>query len=568
MLPKITADPTQSTTSLGQSEELVLDAAVSQLSFLTRVRGRLLHPLFWLLLVPGLIIIRGIADSELYFYGDEMRHAMNGVFFRDVLVDFPIRHPMQYALEYYAKYPAIAVGHWPPLFHLIGGLFFLVFGVSAWVSKLPVLCFALMGLFFWYRIAEMQGPKYRAFLSGLIFAVMPYILSYERTTMLEIPSVATCLGTIYFWMRFLEKERPRDLWAVAAFAAASFLISQKAIFLVAFFALHFILERRFRLLRRWDVWVALACSLGVVLPWYLLAEGTVAPLVGRGFDPTFGHMLSNAHLIFYLEVLPKQAGIPLLCLAVAGMVWALLTQARQYRFFLLWVVSCYLCFTLIPEKDTRHTMVWFPPLVYFALLAVEVLFLKRKIALVAQSALAMVFVVNGVRHERPYVRGVENVVRHVLALPESDIVYYQGNLDGNFVFLVREHDPQKTRMVTRDKQVVVTKIVYDKRRVLTTPGEVVDFFQKWGIRYAIIESGYSRDGLEPAFEAFQSEAFELVQKFPLESNIPKYGYNNILLYRFRGDLQRSSEPVVVPMMTIRNNIRADLSRLAGRPWPN
>ena len=201
-----------------------------------------------------------------FFYYDEMSHAMNGAFFRDLLLDFPWHHPINYAYQYYAKYPAISFPHWPPLFHFIEGLFLLAFGLAPWVSRLAILCFALMGIYFWYRIAEKLGPRYRAFLSALALACAPFILLYERVIMLEIPSLATCLGAIYFWMKFQEEERQRDLMALTAFVIAAFLVSQKAIFLLVFIGLNLVVEGRYQVLKRKDTWLALFIAFLAIFP--------------------------------------------------------------------------------------------------------------------------------------------------------------------------------------------------------------------------------------------------------------------------------------------------------------
>jgi hypothetical protein len=89
-----------------------------------------LRPPVILVVLVALLASRGITQGEFFYYGDEMRHAMNGVFFRDFMSDLPLHHPLQYLYEYYAKYPALAFPHWPPLFHFIEGVFFLLFGLS------------------------------------------------------------------------------------------------------------------------------------------------------------------------------------------------------------------------------------------------------------------------------------------------------------------------------------------------------------------------------------------------------------------------------------------------------
>jgi 4-amino-4-deoxy-L-arabinose transferase-like glycosyltransferase len=533
----------------------------------TRVARSLLSPEVILLLLVALVISRGITRSELFFMSDETRHAMNGVFFRDLLVDHPFSHPLQYAYQYYAKYPAIALPHWPPFFSFIEGLFFLVFGISVGVSHAVVLMFALLAVYFWYRIAELSGSRSRALLSALIFPLLPQMLAFEGFTMLEIPGVAMCLGAIYFWRRWLETERGRELWLLAGFAAGAMLTSQLSIFLVLFLGLDLVLERRFRLLRRWQAWAALGASLAVVLPWYLVSFHFLVLSYQRAIHHGLGHSLTRWSEFFYLRALPKQLGPVLLALSAIGFVWALFKGPRRYGFFLLWVVSAYICFTLIQEKDPRHILIWIPPLVYFALLGVEALLPWRRWALAASVALALYFFVGALRFDRPRVTGVEEAARYVLAQPGSDIVYYQGYLNGDFIFNVRRLDPQKRRMVALDKQVVVTNVVYARRPVLRTPEEVLNFFRTWGIRYAVVESRPPGAGFEPVRELLDSGQFDLLQTFPVSTNDSSYANDTLSVYRYRGELDRTSAPVEIPMMTIRHNIYVNLDRLAGHPWP-
>ena len=63
-------------------------------------------------------------------------------------------------------------------------------------------------------------------------------------------------------------------------------------------------------------------------------------------------------------------------------------------------------------------------------------------------------------------------------------------------------------------------------------------------------------------------AFEVVRTFAIESTNPLNRDRHITIYRYRGRLERTTGLVTIPMMTIRNDIEARLSDLAGRPWPN
>jgi Dolichyl-phosphate-mannose-protein mannosyltransferase len=530
----------------------------------------LCRPSVLLVVVTALVASQGISRGEFFFHTDEMYHAMNGLFVRDFLVDFPIHHPVQYAYEYYAKYPAVALPHWPPLFYVAEGLAFLVFGISPWASRLVVVGFAMLAIYFWYRIALPLGPRYRAFLSALILSCLPYILIYERLTMLEIPALAMCLGAIYFWLRFLDTERGRYLWALAGFAVGGFLTSQSMIFVVFFVVMHLIVERRFQLLKRVDVWLALLASGAATLPWYMLTQRTervpLGTMVGRVSGYGFKHLARGVTYNYYPIEVYRKFGALLLGLAFLGLILALVKRSRGNRLLLVWIFSAYVCFVLISEKDPRHAILWIPPLLYLALTALEALCVRRTWALIISSALALFFVVNALRSERPFVGGAADVADYVLSLPESDAVYYQGILHGDFIFYIRKLDPEKRHLVAREKQVAV--LGHEQRPILHSAQEVLEFFKNWGIRYAIVEDLDPFPGFGPVRELLKSDQFELLRSFPVVTNQSDVQVRQVQVFRYRGELHRTNGNVMIPMMTLRRGIFADLSRLAGRSWPN
>jgi len=527
--------------------------------------------LHWLvLLLVGLIISIGITRGEFFFFYDEMQHAMTGVFFRDLLIDHPWSNPVQYAYEYYAKYPALGLLYWPPLFHMVEGLFFLVFGISVLASRLTILAYALVGVFFWYKIAEREGPQPRALASALIFPLLPFVLQYERVTMLEIPCVAMCMVSLYFWQSFMREERARDLWWFAAFLVASLFTSQKAIFVAFFAVLHFLVERRWKLLKRWDVWAAAFLSVAIVVPWYLFSLNKLTLSYDRVSGQAFLHVTTSHHLFYYLEQILPQMGMLLGVLGMAGFVWTMLRERKEHHFFLIWIVAGFLCFTPIHEKSIRHTMVWIPVLVYFALVMVENLQPRRSWVVPVFCVLAAYSVVKALNTNTQKASGIEPIAQYVLAQPDSDVIYYQGKLCIDFIFFVRKNDPDKRRLIAREKQVVASKVAAGKgiRQILVTPGEVIRMFQEWGIRYAVVENRDVIDGLGPVHVALQSDRFEVIRRYDMQSNVEAHKDLRITLYRFKGELKRSKAIVTQPMMTFRNDLKVDLNRLAGRPWPN
>jgi uncharacterized membrane protein len=529
--------------------------------------------LHWLvLLLVGVIISIGITEGEFFFFYDETQHAMAGVFFRDLLVDHPWSNPVQYTYEYYTKYPAFKLLYWPPLFHMVEGLFFLVFGITVLASRLTILSYALVGVFFWYKIAEREGPQPRALASALIFPLLPFVLQYERVTMLEIPCVAMCMVSLYFWQSFMREERARDLWWFAAFLVASLFTSQKAAFLCLFVVLHFLVERRWKLLKRWDVWAAGFLSAAIVVTWYLFSLGKLARSYDRVSGQDFQHATTSYHLFYYLEKVLPQMGMLLGVLGMAGFVWAMLRARKEHHFFLVWIVAGFLCFTPIYEKHIRHTMIWIPVLVYFALVMVENLQPRRSWIVPVFCALAVYSVVKALNANTEKASGIEPIAQYVMAQPDSDVLYYQGFLSNDFIFFVRKYDPEKRRLVARDKQTVVTKFNQENgtRQHLKTPEEVIRVFQEWGFRYAIVENhevlGVGAMGLVRA--ALQSDQFEVIRRYDIHSNVEFLRDLRVTVYRYKGELKRSKAAITLPIMTLREDVKVDLNRLAGRPWPN
>ena len=168
------------------------------------------------------VITRGIHNGEFNFNTDETIHASTGLYFADFLRDLPLRHPLQYTFRYYAQYPALGVLHWPPIFHMFEGLAFLLFGSTVAVARATILMFALLGIYFLFRLVEYVENRLAAIIASLLFAFFPLTLLFEKVVMLEIPALSLAIGAIYFWIRYLKEERKADIYRFAFFACAAF----------------------------------------------------------------------------------------------------------------------------------------------------------------------------------------------------------------------------------------------------------------------------------------------------------------------------------------------------------
>ena len=108
-----------------------------------------------------------------FWWTDESRHAMNGVFFLDFWRDMPWRTAYEYALQYFAQYPALALNWYPPFFPVVESLFFALFGINEVGARLTVLLFTLVGVTAWYAWTQPIWGRSAAILSCLLYLSVP-----------------------------------------------------------------------------------------------------------------------------------------------------------------------------------------------------------------------------------------------------------------------------------------------------------------------------------------------------------------------------------------------------------
>ncbi len=89
--------------------------------------------------VTILLSTKGITDEgTVSLQGDSPRHMMNGVFFYDLIRDFPFSNPIEYTYQYFARYPALSLGHHPVLLAVAEVPFYAIFGVSVFSARLTI----------------------------------------------------------------------------------------------------------------------------------------------------------------------------------------------------------------------------------------------------------------------------------------------------------------------------------------------------------------------------------------------------------------------------------------------
>ncbi|MGC1644547.1 MAG: glycosyltransferase family 39 protein, partial [Candidatus Sulfotelmatobacter sp.] len=347
----------------------------------------------WLLLLAAIALVciitaRDIHTGEFDYNVDEAQHAVTGLFMADALHDLPLRHPVQYAYRYYAQYPAVAILHWPPLFYIFEGMSFLLFGASVVSARLTVILFAVVLLYQWFLLVEELQDSYTAAICTAVLGLLPTMLVFEKTIMLEIPSLALGVGVIRHWIRYLDGGHNRSLYAFGVWLGAALLCKQTSVYLLVFCLLTLMATKKwYRLFRREMLVVAGLVGLlaGPFLVLMLYVQGNAV-----ANDLSSHRMSGFERITYYGRTLPTTFSPTMFVLAILGLLLAQRWNKRgQAMMMVCWIVAGYVTFSFFGQREPRFAIYWFPPLVYFAVGLLTQFFQNPKLRVAMRGVAAL-----------------------------------------------------------------------------------------------------------------------------------------------------------------------------------
>ena len=381
-------------------------------------------------------------DGDFWWF-DASRHAMNGVFLRDLLLEGGLLHPIRFATEYYQQYPAINIGFYPPFMYLSSVPFLTIFGASHAVSQAVVTLYALAAGVMVYLICQQSMDKISALATALAVMTIPEMALWARQVQLDVPAVALLLATAWSLIRYLQSGRSRWLLATAIFLGLAMLTRMQAGYAapaVALFALFYKTPQRPRL----RVWIGAAVLfLALALPsvasaiYFSRVTGSLA-----GAMPNMPTLWSIKNWAWYAVALPDQVGIPAVWLIVIGLVSAAITSFRsgasvQMRVIAAFAVSSWLFFTLVSNKEPRFNLPSLPFLYIVAAMGLYRIWpFMARLALMAVAAwlcyqalaVAQVPVADGFREATELAQA---------NTPQGQNVLISAHRDGSFIFDMR-----------------------------------------------------------------------------------------------------------------------------------
>jgi hypothetical protein len=441
--------------------------------------------------------------------GDMPRYLMNGVFLTDLLKDRPFASVdtlIEYTYLYYARYPALSLGHHPPLLSAAAVPIFGVFGPSIWAARLVmVFSFASAAAFLFLLVSGRYGV-FAAGIAAMLFVTSPLNVELGQAVLSEIPAIALLLAAVYSLERFLANE---SRWALVAFvvaATASLYTRPLAIVVFPVFLIISLAGVGWRRLLRRDVLIAVGVLLLLLVPLGLmtvsLAPTNIGLVAATWVAPRDGFLTV---LRYALRV---QLSKPVVILAALGILLAVVRRDRRAVMFLAWI-GCVFLGLYFPGLLglPRYSVFWVPALCAIA----GSLAVGWRHPWLRWTAAAVLVAATG--HQAtaasvvtlPKAGGYEEAAQFVLASNPGPTVLFSGVVDtGFFTFFVRKHDPARQLVVLRADKLLTTSYLASseaKSRIGQT-ADVYPLLHRFGTRFIVLEDRAVR---APTLEAFRKE---------------------------------------------------------------
>jgi 4-amino-4-deoxy-L-arabinose transferase-like glycosyltransferase len=206
---------------------------------------------------------------------DEASHYVTAVMIRDYIVQGLPGAPVSFAKNFYLHYPRVAFGLWPPLFHILSGLWMVVFGVSRSSVMFLLATFTVCWAWIFFRVSYSVIRFYGAAISALLLVLLPVTQFYTSSVMVDIPLALAMLLAMRAYARYLVSEKISDALLFGLFAALALLVKYNGFALVLLPPLCLVITGRYYLLRTKSFWLPALVVPLIAGPWYLAARRLV-----------------------------------------------------------------------------------------------------------------------------------------------------------------------------------------------------------------------------------------------------------------------------------------------------
>jgi hypothetical protein len=499
---------------------------------------------------------------------------MNGAFLYDLWRSAPGWHPadlLNYSERYYARYPALSLGHHMPLLPVALMPFYALFGVSVFSARLAILTFFGVAIVLLYRLVTRIYDPTVAGWACLLFVTSPIIGSFSQRALSEMPAITLILAALNLIVRFRKTGRLRDYLLVIGAAAASLMSRPTAAYMLPAYGVFLVAEGGSSRFKQRGILIA------TLLAGALIVAAVLGIMVASPFNAAVvGHVLmrgvERSAFRAVLHTLTRER--PLAVVALCGVAAALVNRDRRIVPVLIWIVSVLSCVVMLTGEIEagRYSVLAVPAVcIVAASLAASV---RGRSCRQAAAALLLIAAALQLRTSwaRPLLEtpGYEAAARYVVSRQSAPTVLYSAAVDtGYFVFFVRKHDPGRRLVVLRSDKLLTTSLMaqLNVEDLIRGPADVYPILRRYGTRFIVIEDRPSGSvALEWLREALLTDRFIERRRFPIGDGAAELRGVSLVVYEYRD--AGEPEPGVMldlnlPLAGMR--IRVALSDLDGSP---
>lgn len=209
----------------------------------------LLFVVCWIVTIAYQIGIGAYQDD--FYYEDTAPHFVTGVMVADYLRTSPGSNPIAYAEQYYLRSPKVAFGRWPPLFHILQGVVYLVFGASKATALVLVAAIAAMSCAcLCSRISQLYG-FHVATLALAVYVGFAIVRWHALLVMSDLLTTLFCAVATFELIDFLLTRRSRHLALGMVWTVLALLTKETAIHLLLLAPVAFVIVDRGKVVRDW-----------------------------------------------------------------------------------------------------------------------------------------------------------------------------------------------------------------------------------------------------------------------------------------------------------------------------
>lgn len=377
--------------------------------------------------------------------------------------------------------------------------------------------------------------------------------------MLDVPAYALMVAAACWFVRWLDRDRPADLYAWVTVVVLAIYTKYNAAVILLPFAIALVAARGAAWRHDRRLWWALLVAAVALIPAAVMmfAFGSANLLSVVGSQTTDLPRASFGAWTFYLQALPGQVGWPALVLAPIGAVLAWRTRHLPRADWLLltgWWGLGYALLSFIALREERHSLITLLPIGVLAMYA-----LQRAGSRIGRAAplAAVALAVSGtawglLATPAPVVEGHAAAARAVTAqAAPGENILFSGYRDGSFVFAMRGLGATQ-RTVRADK--LLLRMFIARERGVEDRGlgraEILGLIKKYGIRHVVAESDFWLD--LPSLAALDAvlhdgSLFTPVTRVPITSNAGPAA-RELVIYRYRGEVDDPPAPLTFEMV--------------------